>query len=77
MSRSLPTILPKTLLLTLAATAALAACQRGAETPEAPKPAAEAPKPAAFAFKDAIDAADFGEHVRVLASDGSWYLNLP
>lgn len=69
MSRSLPTILPKTLLLTLAATAALAACQRGAETAEAPKPAAEAPKPAAFAFKDAIDAADFGEHVRVLASD--------
>ncbi len=70
MPRYVPTSLPKTLLLTLAASAALAACK--------PKPDAEAPaaqpapvpaKPAEFAFKDAIDAADFGEHVRVLASD--------
>ncbi len=60
----------KVLLLTLAATAALAACQREAEAPAAPQPAAAEPaKPAAFAFKDAIDPADFAEHVRVLASD--------
>jgi Zn-dependent M28 family amino/carboxypeptidase len=61
--------LPKTLLLTLAATAALAACQRETEAPAVPQPAAEPAKPAAFAFKDAIDPADFGEHVRVLSSD--------
>jgi len=58
---------PKILLLTLAATAALTACKPEAQAP-APAPAA-APTPAAFAFKDDIDAADFGEHVRVLASD--------
>ena len=69
MSRYLPENLPKILLLTLAATAALAACQREAEAPAAPPPAAQPAKPAAFAFKDAIDPADFGEHVRVLASD--------
>ncbi len=69
MSRSLHQFVPKTLLLTLAATAALTACQREAETPVAPLPATEAAKPAAFAFKGGIDPADFGEHVRMLASD--------
>jgi Zn-dependent M28 family amino/carboxypeptidase len=66
----MPRSSPKILLLTLAATAALTACKPEAQTP-APEPAAAptAPTPAAFAFKDAIDAADFGEHVRVLASD--------
>jgi Zn-dependent M28 family amino/carboxypeptidase len=59
--------LPKTLLLTLAAAAALTAC-KGEDAPAA-KPAADAAKPAGFAFKDAIDPADFAEHVRVLASD--------
>ncbi len=68
MSRSLHNDVPKTLLLTLAASAALAGCQRQAETPAAP-PVVDAAKPAAFAFKDAIDPADFAEHVRVLASD--------
>lgn len=63
MSRSLP----KTLLLSLAAAAVLSAC-KGEDAPAA-KPAAEAAKPAAFAFKDALDPADFAEHVRVLASD--------
>ncbi len=65
---SLSKSLPKTLLLALATTAALGACKREAAAP-APQSAPEPPKPAAFAFKDAIDAADFGEHVRVLASD--------
>ena len=69
MSRSLRKHVSKTLLLTLAATAALAACKREAEAPAAPQPAAEAIKHAAFAFKDAIDPTDFAEHVRVLASD--------
>ncbi|MFD0725837.1 M28 family metallopeptidase [Lysobacter brunescens] len=59
--------MPKTLLLSLAAAAALSAC-KGEETPAA-KPATDAAKPAAFAFKDALDPADFAEHVRVLASD--------
>jgi Zn-dependent M28 family amino/carboxypeptidase len=70
MPRSVPISLPKTVLLALAATAALAACKPEAETP-APEPAATpAPaKAATFAFKDAINAVDFGEHVRVLASD--------
>ena len=62
MSRSLP----KTLLLSLAAAAALSAC-KGEDAPAA-KPD-DAAKPAAFAFKDALDPADFAEHVRVLASD--------
>jgi Zn-dependent M28 family amino/carboxypeptidase len=59
--------LPKTLLLTLAAAAALTA-SKGEDAPAA-KPAVDAAKPAGFAFKDAIDPADFAEHVRVLASD--------
>jgi Zn-dependent M28 family amino/carboxypeptidase len=59
--------LPKTLLLTLAAAAALTAC-KGEDAP-ATAPAADAAKPAGFAFKDALDPADFAEHVRVLASD--------
>ncbi len=70
MPRSVPISLPKTVLLALAATAALAACKPEAQTPSPQPAAAPAPAtPAAFAFKDAIDAADFGEHVRVLASD--------
>ncbi len=70
MPRSVPISLPKTVLLALAATAALAACKPEAQTPSPQPAAAPAPaQPAAFAFKDAIDAADFGEHVRVLASD--------
>ena len=69
MSHSLRNHVSKTLLLTLAATAALAACQREAEVPAVPQPAVEAAQPAEFAFKDVIDPADFAEHVRVLASD--------
>ncbi|MBX3713213.1 MAG: M28 family peptidase [Lysobacter sp.] len=59
--------MPRILLLSLAAAAALTACK--GEDATANKPAAEAVKPAGFAFKDAIDPADFAEHVRVLASD--------
>ncbi|TXH73740.1 MAG: aminopeptidase, partial [Lysobacteraceae bacterium] len=70
MNRSLPKTPPKTLLLTFVAIATLSACQREAEAPPAPSPApAPATQAPVFAFKDAIDAADFGEHVRVLASD--------
>ena len=61
-----PSRAPRTLLLALAATVVLGACQREAEAPAAPATPAKA---APFAFKPAIDAADFGEHVRVLASD--------
>ena len=65
--------LPKhALFAVLFAAATLSACQREAEAPPAPSPA-PAPAPATqapvFAFKDAIDTADFAEHVRVLASD--------
>jgi Zn-dependent M28 family amino/carboxypeptidase len=66
--RRLHKTLPKTLLLTLAATAALAACKREAEAPAAP-PVDTAPAKSAFAFNDAIDPADFAEHVKTLASD--------
>ncbi|MGE8226222.1 MAG: M28 family metallopeptidase [Stenotrophomonas sp.] len=55
------------LLLCLAATAALAACKQ-----EAPVPAASAPAPApppAHTFAGGINAADFGELVKTLASD--------
>ena len=55
------------LLLCLAATAALAACKQ-----EAPAPAASAPAPApppAHTFAGGINAADFGELVKTLASD--------
>lgn len=63
----MPRSSPNILLLTLAATAALAACKPESQAP-APTPTA-APAAPVFAFKDAIDAADFGEHVRILASD--------
>lgn len=63
----MPRSSPNILLLTLAATAALAACKPESQAP-APTPTA-APAASVFAFKDAIDAADFGEHVSVLASD--------
>jgi len=69
MSRLLHHSVPKTLLFSLAAAAALTACRREAETPAAPQPATEAAEPAAFAFKADIDPAGFGEHVRMLASD--------
>ncbi len=55
------------LVLCLAATAALAACKQ-----EAAAPAAAQPTPAvapAHAFASAINAADFGELVKTLASD--------
>jgi Zn-dependent M28 family amino/carboxypeptidase len=62
----------KALLAALLAATALAACNRTETQSTAPtadtQPPATPPAPA-FAFKDAIDAADFGEHVRVLASD--------
>ena len=58
---------PVPVLLALAATIAVGGCQREGEAPAEPaKPAA----PAAFAFKPGIDVGDFGEHVRMLASDG-------
>ncbi len=62
-----PILFPKVLLLSLAATAALTACKREAETPAAPS--VETPAKPGFAFKDAITPDDFAEHVRVLASD--------
>jgi len=58
------------LLVCLAATVALAACQREQAAP-APTATPPAPTPAASThdFKPAIDAGDFVEHVKVLASD--------
>jgi Zn-dependent M28 family amino/carboxypeptidase len=51
----------------LALVLALSACDRAPPAPAAP---ADTPAPAApHAFKDAIDAGDFAEHVRTLASD--------
>ena len=55
------------LLLCLAATAALAACKQEAPAPAAPAPA-PAPAPA-HTFAGGINAADFGELVKTLASD--------
>jgi len=70
MSRSFPMPATRGLLLTLAATAALGACQRDA-APPAPQstPAPAAQTASAHVFKDAIDADDFAEHVKTLASD--------
>lgn len=70
LSPSSARVLSTALLATLAAVA-LGGCNRKApETTPAPAAQTPAAKPApAFAFKDGIDAADFGEHVRVLASD--------
>ncbi len=59
------------LALALAASG-LTACRQPSDASQtAPQPAQATSSPTAstFAFKDAIDAADFGEHVRVLASD--------
>jgi Zn-dependent M28 family amino/carboxypeptidase len=56
------------LLLCLAATVALAACQRDAATPATPAPSAPATV-AAHTFAPAIDAGDFVEHVKTLSSD--------
>lgn len=55
------------LLLGLATLAALSACKR--EAPEAAPVASTPPTTPAHAFADAIDAADFAEHVKTLASD--------
>ena len=56
------------LLLCLAATVALAACQRDAATPATP--ASNAPATvAAHTFSPAIDAGDFVDHVKTLSSD--------
>ncbi|MEN5207292.1 M28 family metallopeptidase [Stenotrophomonas terrae] len=55
------------LLLCLAAAAALAACKQEAPAPAAPAPA-PAPAPA-HTFAGGINAADFGELVKTLASD--------
>ncbi len=70
LSPSSARVLSTALLATFAALA-LGGCDRKApETASAPGAQAPAAKPApAFAFKDGIDAADFGEHVRMLASD--------
>ena len=59
--------MPRKLLLCLAASAALVACKRDAEAPVASAPA-PAPVPA-HTFASAINAADFGELVKNLASD--------
>jgi Zn-dependent M28 family amino/carboxypeptidase len=56
------------LLLCLAATVVLAACQRDAATPATPAPSAPATV-AAHTFSPAIDAGDFVEHVKTLSSD--------
>jgi Zn-dependent M28 family amino/carboxypeptidase len=64
--------LPKHLLFALTAAAALGACKRpDTETSTAQATATTPPShvAAAFSFKDTLDAADFGEHVRILASD--------
>ena len=58
----------RNLLLCLAAVAALSACKRETPAPAATEPAAAAAA-AAIVFKDAIDPADFAEHVKTLASD--------
>ncbi len=60
--------MPRKLLLCLAAAAALSAC-KGEDTP-APAPSADsAAKPATHTFSAAINAADFAEMVKTLASD--------
>ena len=56
------------LLLCLAATAALAACKQEPAAPPAAAPTAPAPAPT-HAFASAINAGDFGELVKTLASD--------
>jgi Zn-dependent M28 family amino/carboxypeptidase len=57
-------------LLTLAAALALAACNREAPAPEAPQPEPDTAAPAGtHVFNDALDADDFAEMVKTLASD--------
>jgi Zn-dependent M28 family amino/carboxypeptidase len=66
---------PRTLVLCIASALALAACNRATDAPAADAPPASAatattPAPAStHAFAPGIEAADFAEHVRVLASD--------
>jgi len=62
------TTMPRKLLLCLAAAAALSAC-KGEQTPAPAASADPAPKPAAHQFSADINAADFGEMVKTLASD--------
>ncbi|GAA5083287.1 M28 family metallopeptidase [Lysobacter panacisoli] len=63
-------LLSTAMTCTLAAgTVALAACSRPTEAPVADKPAAAPATAGTHAFNDAIHAADFAEHVKVLASD--------
>ncbi|MEO8367092.1 MAG: M28 family metallopeptidase [Pseudoxanthomonas sp.] len=59
----------RNLLLCLAAFAALSACQREAPVPATGPVSIPAAPSAAASFKDAIDPADFAEHVKTLASD--------
>jgi Zn-dependent M28 family amino/carboxypeptidase len=57
-------------LLTLAAALALAACNREAPAPQAPQPEPDTAAPAGtHVFNDALDADDFAEMVKTLASD--------
>ncbi len=57
-------------LLTLAAALALAACNREAPAPPAPQPAPDTAAPAGtHVFSDALNADDFAEMVKTLASD--------
>ena len=57
-------------LLTLAAALALAACNRQAPEPQAPQPAPDTTAPAGtHVFNDALDADDFADLVKTLASD--------
>ncbi len=57
----------RNLLLCLAALAVFSACKREAPVPATTEPASAST--AAAAFKDAIDPADFAQHVKTLASD--------
>ncbi len=61
--------MPRKLLLCLAAAAALSAC-KGESTPAATPPTdTAAAKPAAHQFSPEINAGDFAEMVKTLASD--------
>ncbi|NUO77892.1 MAG: hypothetical protein HOQ32_18005, partial [Lysobacter sp.] len=53
----------------LAAALVATACSKPAETPTAAAPQAAAPAASGHAFDAAINAADFAEHVKTLASD--------
>jgi Zn-dependent M28 family amino/carboxypeptidase len=63
--------MPRHLFVCLAATVALAGCQREQAAPQATAtpPTSTPPAASTHDFKPAIDAGDFVEHVKVLASD--------